>query len=102
MKSDFIKTINSYKRYQDTLEKLSDLGVDMWDNGFNDPTDYIFEAYIEEILNDEGQDLVYWWMFEDVEKVIYEDEDKEKVIANVESIEDFYNYLVEGGYFTKD
>ena len=100
MKSDFIKALNSYKQYQDTLGKLSDLGVDMWIDG--DPTDYIFGAYVEEILNDEGQDLVYWWLFEDVEKVIYEDEDKEKVIANVESIEDFYNYLVEGGYFTTD
>lgn len=100
MKSDFIKTINAYKRYQDTLDKLADLGIDMWDNGFNDPTDYVFEAYLEEILNDEGQDLVYWWLFEDVEKVFRDDEDK--VIANVESIEDFYNYLKENGYFTKD
>ena len=97
MKSDFIKTINSYKRYQDTLGKLADLGVNIWDSGFNDPTDYIFEAYLEEILNDEGQDLVYWWMFEDVEKVFYDDEDN--IIANVESIEDFYNYLKENKYF---
>ena len=100
MKSDFIKIINTYKHYQDTLIKLSDLGVDIWDNGFNDPTDYIFEAWLEEILNDEGQDLVYWWLFEDVEKVFYDDEDK--VIANVEDLKDFYKYLKESGYFTKD
>lgn len=88
-KESFIKTINKYKQFIDTVDKLNDLGVNLYEGAIADSIDAIFDAWLTEFLNKEDVDTIYWWLFEDVDKIIY-DEDKE---INVEKIEDLYDYL---------
>lgn len=94
-KDKFIKTIEAYKSFLDTSDKLMDLGIDLAEGPITNSLDIIFDAWLTEITNEEGQDLVYWWLFEDVDKVITEDE--EDIV--VDDIELFANYMKEHGYF---
>jgi hypothetical protein len=60
-------------------------------------------------FGEEGLDLVYWWLYEDVDHKIYEstedmkewyypgEEIHGKVIADLNNIDDLYDYLTKGG-----
>lgn len=63
---------------------------------------YTFESYlislVEELLQDkEGKygTLTTWWLYDSVPKVFYCKEGEEDKEINVESAEDFVNYMVE-------
>jgi len=88
-KESFIKTINKYKQFIDTSNKLYDLGIDLCEGVISDSIDTIFDAWLVEFLNEEDIDTIYWWLFEDVDKIIYDGDEK----INVEKIEDLYDYL---------
>ena len=46
-------------------------------------------------FGDEGFDLISWWMYEEVDHVLYEaGSEREKVIADLNNIDDLYDYLI--------
>lgn len=49
-----------------------------------------FDNYIYSHFDDDGVDLIFWWLYESVPKVIYTGE----VEYNVEDLEDLWKYLV--------
>lgn len=94
--TEFKEIVIAYKEYCDRLEKLEDLGIDLYDGPITAMSDLLFDKWVNKIATDEGQDLVYWWIFDDVEKKIY---DKEGNVTDVvEDIIDFYNYLKDNNY----
>ena len=92
---EFIKVLKAYKKYVDTLYALEDFGIDLNEGPIADSVDTIFDAWLDSITNEEGQDLVYWWLFEDVDKVITDNDNE----INVDDIEEFTKYLLDNGYF---
>jgi hypothetical protein len=92
---EFVKYIRIYQRGVNFLRDMDDMGLDFYETPLCESADTIFQAWLEQILNEEGQDLVYWWLFEEVDKVITEDGND----INVEGIEEFAKYLKEHGYF---
>lgn len=86
----FSKGIKQYQDFNTYLDKLKDAGLDIFDTDLIEKAYAIFDTWVETILNEEGQDLVYWWLFEDVDKIIYEDG---KPDINVEKLEDLYTYM---------
>lgn len=63
---------------------------------------YQFESFIielvEEVLQDtEGQDgtMTTWWLYDNVDKKIYEEVEGVQATHNVESAEDFVNYMTQ-------
>jgi hypothetical protein len=50
-----------------------------------------FDNYIRSHFDDDGIDLIFWWLYESVPKVIYTDETE----YNVEDLQDLWKYLVE-------
>jgi hypothetical protein len=60
-------------------------------------------------FGEDGLDLISWWLYEDVDHKIYESDDNapewfwsdekidRKVIADLNNIDDLYDYLTEGG-----
>lgn len=50
-----------------------------------------FDNYIYSHFDDDGVDLIFWWLYESVPKVIYIDETE----YNVEDLQDLWKYLVE-------
>ena len=86
----FSKGIKKYQDFNEILDKLNNLGFHLVESNLIEDAYSIFDIWIESILNEEGQDLIYWWLFEDVEKIIYEDG---KSNINVEKLEDLYTYM---------
>jgi alkyl hydroperoxide reductase subunit AhpC len=88
---EFEEITTSYKAFFNRLEKLEELGVDLFDGPISQATDTLFDYWTRQVANDEGQDLIYWWMFDDVEKKIYDDNGN--MTDDIEDVMDFYNYL---------
>jgi len=93
-KEVFIEYMKAYQKGLSFLENMHDEGLDLYETSLCTSADALFQAWLDQIMDNEGQDLVYWWLFEDVDKVITED----NTDINVESLEDFANYLNEYGY----
>ena len=87
-------------------EKLYDLGIDTINCKYLETAGIIFDELMMSEFGEEGADLVSWWMYEDVDHKLYEpseenrtwryaDEEPEgKVIADLNNIEDLYDYIV--------
>lgn len=95
-KEKFVSTIDYYQNFLDKADKLEALGINLYDGPLVESIDFVFDAWINEITGEAGSDLIYWWLFENVEKAIYEDN---KVIATLDTVEDLYNYMKENNYF---
>lgn len=94
-KEQFIKRISLIQNFhseQDTLSKL----IDKLTDGFNvvDFGSYLVDEIvnmINEDMNIEDEDLLFWWLYEDVEKIIYNSNGKEEI--SVRTAEELYDYL---------
>ena len=89
-----IETLLKIKEHDEKILSVSRLGVDLLDFDTTIPQ---LEKSIPTLLRkkqDEQfgwiQDLVGWWLYDDVEKKIWHEE----VEFNVESVEDFTDYLI--------
>ena len=95
-KEKFVSTIDYYQNFLDKADKLEALGINLYDGPLVESIDFVFDAWINEITGEAGSELIYWWLFEDVEKKIYEDD---KVIADLKDEEALYIYMKENGHF---
>lgn len=96
MKKKYItETLLKIQEINESVHNLYKLGVNIIDleNGVSQ-----LEKSIAAVLRDEEdkelkyiQDLVGWWLYEGVEKIIWHDEDSKMDLSN---IEDFVDYLI--------
>ena len=93
----FTKTINTIKEHRKWQDDVTDfleekICTDTW--AFCNVGENLIDLLIE-ILEKEFNDIdewISWWLFEDVEKIIYY---QDKQSRNVEKIEDFYQFLLD-------
>jgi hypothetical protein len=96
MKKEFaVKSLKRIKEIQETHDKLRDLGVDLLD--FEDGVNLLEEGVALLFVKDEKDfdaaiDLVVWWLYEDVDKVITM---ADKSTVDVTMPEDFIDWLAE-------
>ena len=95
--------------HDEFYDKLYDLGIDAINCKFSETAGVLFDELMKREFGADGADLVSWWMYEDVDHKIYthSDEIKEwyypgeeihgEVIADLNNIDDLYDYLAEGG-----
>lgn len=93
-KEIFVKLIDAIKREDERCDKESD--------AFQILLPEVSVIKISELQNELIEilekafncgDLISWWLFEDVEKVLYE-ADTNKVYKRLDTTEDLYDYLV--------
>lgn len=94
-KEVFINCMKSYEEGLEFLRNLDKIGLDLYETPLCCASDTVFDMWLKVITNEEGSDLIYWWLFEDVEKKIYENG---KVIADLKDEEALYIYIKENGY----
>lgn len=92
----FVETLLKYQNFLDVSDRLMDLGIDLAEGPITEAIDTLLDSWIDSITGEAGSDLIYWWLFEDVEKKIYEDD---KVVATLDTAENLYNYMKENKYF---
>lgn len=90
-----IETLTKIKEYDEKIHSIYRMGIDLLDFDNLIPQ---LEKSIPTLLRKEKdeyygyiQDVVGWWLYDDVDKIIYIDGDIE---INLDNIEDFVDYLI--------
>lgn len=86
-----IKLAKEYDKYLDSID--NNLKIDLFETPLHEIPMKMFDIFIESHFTDEGQDLIYWWMWEDVPKVLYFDTIFGESKIDLENIEDLWRYL---------
>lgn len=105
-KKEFFKFIESYQTFDNGLERISEAlsgskyGLPLYETDWGDAVGKMFDLFINSHFTEAGADLVFWWMFEDVDHKIWQNVDtdlfhgKSEIEYNVNDIEDLWNYLL--------
>ncbi len=91
-KEQFIKRMNLIQNFQSEQQTLSVL-IEKITDGYNIVTigDYLVDEIINMIEEDLGyNDILAWWLYEDVDKVIYDNEEE----ISVRTLEELYDYMI--------
>lgn len=88
--------------HNEFYDKLYELGIDAINCKYLETAGIMFDALMQSEFGKEGTDLISWWMYEDVDHKIYAANQEEEmlhgeVIADLNNIDDLYDYLTEGG-----
>ena len=101
-KEDFVRLLTKMQERDERLNKVSD-GLEQLIDGYacinvNSDVDSEIINLLEKLMGDE-EEMISWYLYEDVEKVIYVSDissiNKEKIQVEIEikSFEDLYDYL---------
>ena len=105
-KEQFKEIINLHKTFNDELDKISET---LFGNSYSslieckfaESANIMFDKFIEILLTEEGEDLLYWWIYEDVDKIIYYKtpdtlfEKGKEESRSVESFDNLWDYMIE-------
>ena len=95
--------------HNELYDKLYDLGIDTINCKYLEFAGIFFDELMRSEFGDDGLDLISWWMYEEVDHVLYAPSEERKefyypdekipgeVIADLNNIDDLYDYLTEGG-----
>lgn len=89
-REQFKKYIRKVEEVSEFSGKLSDLGVEILNCKELFYVDEIFSAWVKSDFGEEGEDLVSWWLYEDVDKILYKEDGGE---ISLEDIDDLYTFL---------
>lgn len=93
----FEKTINSLRAKEESDHKVTKLLDTMCDGypifGVNNGFTVAMLNLLKTGMQDMG-DTISWWLYEDVEKVIWWQEDGKEVECHLNTVRDLYDYLV--------
>lgn len=105
-KEEFVKYISLYQKFNESVERLERSITGRNDMYFIYETDWceavgkMLDIFLESHFTEDGQDLITWWLFEDVEHIIEQTVDpdlfhgKSEIEYNVEEIWDLWDYMV--------
>ena len=68
---NFKETLRIYQDFIAKQEILKSAGIDILESWLNDLPGLLSDQWCKSNFTDEGVDWIYWWLFEDVDKVNY-------------------------------
>lgn len=90
---EFKSAVDSLSKINNYINILEKAGINISETDLVQESWKLFDMFIDSHFTEKGCDLVYWWIYEDVSKVIYQDTFFGKEEINVEDINDFWSYL---------
>ena len=85
---DYLKHI---RLINDTIDKLSDLGIEIINSNFIDSVFNLMDLPIILAYGADGADIFFWYIYEDVDHTIYDSDGN--VLAELNNDDDLYDYL---------
>lgn len=105
-KNQFVNFICSYKAFEEAFDRIEKAlyGASKYSNLFEadwyEAVGEMLSSFLKSHFTEEGCDLVNWWLFEQVAKVIYEKfdildlfADDEEIEISVETIDELWDYM---------
>jgi hypothetical protein len=93
----FKDLVYKMQEFSEFYDKLYELGIDVINCKYFEIPGIFFDEMMLREFGEENLDLITWWMYEDVDHVLYEAENENKIVADLNNIDDLYDYLTEGG-----
>ena len=98
----FKEMVYNIEEYNDFVEELYKLKIDVYNCKYTDYAGIFFDELMKSEFGEDGLDLITWWLYEDVDHKIYAANQEEEmlhgeVIADLNNIDDLYDYLTKGG-----
>lgn len=63
-KKELIDLLKEYYEHEESLNKLSDAGLPLWDSDLIEYGNLMFERLIMTRFTKEGADWIFWWLYE--------------------------------------
>lgn len=107
----FVEYLEQYQKFNEAFERIEEAlmgrkySSNMFESDWYNSVGIMLDVFLESHFTENGRDLIYWWLFEDVDHIIWQTVDpdlfhgKSEIEYNVNNIEDLYDYLVK---FKKD
>ena len=89
----FKEVITKLQEVQEKSRSLYKLGIDL-SNYIEDDYSEIITLILKSHYGLEGEDMISWWLYEDVEKVLYEN-DSDKIVRELKTISQLWEYVEE-------
>lgn len=78
--------------FNDKIDQFIELGMNLVETPLFDIPAKMFDNFIDSVCTEEGSDLVFWWLYEDVDKVIYGLSNNEENFS-LDTIDQLYDYM---------
>ena len=110
-KENFIDFIKSYREFESGIKRLEEAisgkpyGCCLYESDWCEAVGKMLDVYVDSHFTEVGLDLVFWWLFEEVDHIITQNttpdlfNGKDKIEYNVNSIDDLWDYMIK---FKKD
>lgn len=92
-KEEFLELLKMREAQSERLDKLSDAGFPIWDTDVIEYGNLMFDKVIEVYFTQEGEDWIFWWLYEkngNPEMKAW-DEDNDEI--PMETIEDLWRFV---------
>ena len=92
----FIKYIEQYQRFNSAFERIEEAlmgrkyASNLYEADWVDSVGYMLDLFLKSHFTETGYDLITWWLFEDVDKIIYE---KDDTTTSVKTIDELWNFM---------
>ena len=88
-KQEFFKAISEHQQFNDAVERMSNSmgpSVYLFETDWCKAEGNLFDIFLKSHFTDEAVDTIYWWLYEDVDKVIYINSEKDLFKEETEEI----------------
>lgn len=92
----FKDLMNRMQEHNELYEKLYELGLDAINCKYMETAGIFFDELMKSEFGEDGLDTITWWLYEDVDHCIYQAY-TDKLVADLNNIDDLYDYLALGG-----
>lgn len=79
-KQEFFKAISEHQQFNDAIERMSNgigQSVYLFETDWCRAEGNLFDIFLKSHFTDDAVDTIYWWLYEDVDKVIYINSEKD-------------------------
>jgi hypothetical protein len=104
-KEQFIKFITEYKNFEEAIDRIDQAvsgrswGLNLFECDWYNSVGIMLDTFLDSHFTNNGCDLVTWWLFEDVDKLITQKVDPDlfngesEIEYDVEDIEALWDYI---------